>query len=464
MSSATSLRVFRGSRKASLLQPHGRCYKSTDPRNRPCEEEEDCTINSNNAPINERTQRQASTSPPPPPIYVAATRQHVGKTSTSLALLSGFQKRFDQVGFMKPVGQQSLQVHEDGALVDVDKDAVLVKKHFHLHHLKYKHMSPVLIPPGYTRDYLDGKIRLGHQAQLVARAYEEISATSQIVLCEGTGHCAVGSIVHASNAQVAKWMNAKMILVANGGLGNTFDELELNKALCDKEGVEICGVIINKVLPEKLEQTRHYISKALQQHWGKDMLLGCIPDRPFLGCPALSDLERLFDSSLSTGQQHRLRHYQVHDLYLVSTSLIVFLKKLKTNPSRTLYVCHASRSDILLGFLMDHSLRNGSGSEAALLVTGTDEYPLSQQVVDIINGRQNMDEAPAVLLVPQATHKVMEMIHDYTPKLNFEDASRARTAVNHYEPYIDFDLLLERTGHSKLQRHKEASTERKQIS
>lgn len=155
------------------------------------------------------------------PIYVAATRQHVGKTSTSLALLSGLQKRFDNVGFMKPVGQQSLQVQEGGVMVDVDKDAVLVKEHFGLHHLNYQSMSPVLIPPGYTRNYLDGKIALERQEELVNEAYREISSTSQIVLCEGTGHCAVGSIVHASNAQVASWLNAKMVLVANGGLGNT---------------------------------------------------------------------------------------------------------------------------------------------------------------------------------------------------------------------------------------------------
>jgi len=40
------------------------------------------------------------------PIFVAATRQHVGKTTVSLALMSGLQKRFDKVGFLKPVGQQ----------------------------------------------------------------------------------------------------------------------------------------------------------------------------------------------------------------------------------------------------------------------------------------------------------------------------------------------------------------------
>jgi len=389
------------------------------------------------------------------PLYVAATRQHVGKTSTSMALLSGLQKRFDQVGFMKPVGQQSLKVKENGKILDVDKDAVLVKHHFGLDHLNYKDISPVLIPRGYTRDYLDGKINYEDQEALVDNAYREVSAESEIILCEGTGHCAVGSIVHASNAQVASWLGAKMILVANGGLGNTFDELELNKVLCDREGVEICGVIVNKVQPEKLEQTREYISKALDLHWGGVPLLGCVPDRPFLGCPALSDLENLFGTQVLTGENHRLRHYRVQDLNLVATSLQVFLHNLRTNPSRSLYVCHASRNDILLGFLMDHPLRKtGTENESALVVTGTDEYPLSAQVLDIIEGLNESGSAPPVLLAPYPTNTVMDMIHGFTPKLNFEDENRAHTAVNHYEPYIDFDLLLERTGH--LDRAKQA--------
>lgn len=383
------------------------------------------------------------------PLYVAATRQHVGKTSTSMALLSGLQRRFNKVGFMKPVGQQSLEVQENGKTVNVDKDAVLVKHHFGLDHLKYKDISPVLIPRGYTRDYLDGKIKFEDQEALVNNAYREVSANSDFVLCEGTGHCAVGSIVHASNAQVASWLGAKMLLVANGGLGNTFDELQLNKVLCDKEGVEICGVIVNKVHPQKVEQTREYITKALDLHWGGVPLLGCVPDRPFLGCPALSDLEKLFGTKLLTGEMHKLRHYRVQDMNLVATSLQVFLQTLRSNPSRSLYVCHASRNDILLGFLMDHPLRKekGATNESALIVTGTDEYPLSAQVLDIIEGLNESGSAPPVLLAPFPTNTVMDKIHRYTPKLNFEDENRAHTAVNHYEAHIDFNLLLERTGH-----------------
>ena len=42
----------------------------------------------------------------PRPIFVAATKQHVGKTSVSLSLMSGLKKRFKKVGFIKPVGQE----------------------------------------------------------------------------------------------------------------------------------------------------------------------------------------------------------------------------------------------------------------------------------------------------------------------------------------------------------------------
>ena len=157
------------------------------------------------------------------PIYVAATRQHVGKTTTSLALLSGLQKRFDRVGFIKPVGQQCLPVTDaaTGRTIRVDKDVVVVREHFDLDHLDYADMSPLVIGPGYTRDYIDGNICAESQRKRIRDGFEGVSSASDVVLCEGTGHCAVGSIVGASNVDVAKMIGADMVLVANGGLGET---------------------------------------------------------------------------------------------------------------------------------------------------------------------------------------------------------------------------------------------------
>ena len=376
------------------------------------------------------------------PIYVAATRQHVGKTSVSLALVSGLQKRFDKVGFIKPVGQKSLPVVEEGRIMEVDKDVVLVKEHFQLDHLQFKFMSPVLIPPGYTKDYLDGKISDDSHEELVQKAYAQIASKSDVVLCEGTGHCAVGSIVKVNNAKVASWLGADMVLVANGGLGSAYDDLELNRILCHHHGVTIAGVIINKVQIDKYEQTKYYLGKALAQV--NIPLLGVIPDRPFLGCPAIADLEKLFGSSLICGADHRLRHYTVKDLNLVATSLSVFLENLRGKPSRTLYVCHSSRNDILLGFLGESLRRKQLGSpfESALVVC--ERHQLDPHVIDMME----LDGAPPILVVPFTTREAMAMIHSYTPKLNVDDRTRVDSTVRHYEPYIDFDLLLERTGNS----------------
>jgi AAA domain len=108
------------------------------------------------------------------PIYVAATRQHVGKTSASLAIMSGLQKRFDRVGFIKPVGQHCLPVWEEDLHQEIraDKDVVVMRQHFGLDHLPYRYMSPVLIPKGYTRDFIDGKISQDtHHEELIRKAY-----------------------------------------------------------------------------------------------------------------------------------------------------------------------------------------------------------------------------------------------------------------------------------------------------
>jgi BioD-like phosphotransacetylase family protein len=354
-------------------------------------------------------------------------------------------KRFEKVGFMKPVGQKFLVVNDDSAdgttttSLQIDKDAVLVKEHFQLNHVPYRDINPVLIPKGYTRDYLDGKITLDMQKQRIMESFQRIREQSDVILCEGTGHTAVGSVVDVSNAEVAAMLNARMVLVVNGGIGKALDELEINKVFCDKFGVEIAGVIVNRVEPEKYDQVKHYLGKALRNKWNVP-LIGLVPDRPFLGCPAIADMERLFEGSkLVSGKEFRMRHYTVQELQLVATSLEVFLKNLRRDPERTLYVSHASRNDILLGFLIE-SQQRGPQWEAAMIVTGTNDYPISQQVMEIVS---SMKDAPPVLMVPKQTHHVMEAIHRFTPKLHSEDANRVSVAVNHYEPYIDFDLLLE---------------------
>jgi dethiobiotin synthetase len=395
------------------------------------------------------------------PIYVAATKQHVGKTTTCLALMSGLKKRFpNSIGFLKPVGQQHVPVYSDvlDEEIRVDKDVTLMKEHFKLHHCDYRHMSPVLIPDGYTKDYIDGKISNKDQLDLIINAVKSISSRNEVILCEGTGHCAVGSIVGASNAKVANLIGGSMVLIANGGLGSCFDELELNRVLCEHHNVDVAGVIINKVLPQKYDQTKDYMTRALEQQWGIP-LLGCVPDRPYLGCPALADLERLFKTTMITGENKRFQHYTVHDMNLVTTSLTRFLSNLREKPTRTLYLCHVTRDDIILGFLGEYQRRKDCDEpfEAALVICGREEkYDLSEELRDMITNYKDVDVP--ILFSPFTTHNTMEKIHSYTPKLNIHDGARVDAAVSHYEEYIDYDLLLSRTGNALVSQRTATAT------
>lgn len=422
---------------------------------------------------------------------------------------------------MKAVGQQCLRVwdepspdsptttttdgkkKEEGQYVIIDKDVKLIRDHFRLNHLQYSDMSPILIPRGYTKRYLDGEI--DHQGQLadIRRAYLNIvqstsglggddaaAATAissggvtttrstttpnhqSITICEGTGHAGVGSVVGAGNARVAAELGADVVLVANGGLGKAFDELELNRSLCLQYGVNIAGVIINKVQPDKFDQTRDYLTKAIEQMWtgpnGEPAppILGVVPDRPYLGCPALADIESTFGSVLLSGGDHRYRHYDVGSnnqgrtigMSMVTTDLAAFLRTMQRQgpDGRTIFICHVTRDDVILGFLGEYRRRvrrNITFQSALVICTGCDdgmngassELGLSREVCEMI-----MDSGPAgppVLVASgYSPAEAAKQIRTMTPKFNASDERRVKRATEHYEPYIDFDLLLDRTS------------------
>ncbi|CAM9220060.1 unnamed protein product [Ectocarpus sp. 13 AM-2016] len=332
-------------------------------------------------------------------LFIAATRQHVGKTTVSLGLISGLKKRFKNVGFIKPVGQQ----HErtaGGVLVDKAReetlaaafDVSLMKEFFGLK-CRYEDMSPVLIPAGYTRDYIDGKITAGDQLKDVHTAFQNVMDESDVVVLEGTGHTAVGSVVDLNNAQVAKALNADMILVANGGLGSAYDELELNRGICEKYGIKVRGVVLNKVVPGKLQMVKEYFGKLLKS-WDVP-LLGVVPDESYLARPSLIDLEKIFKTKLLAGFENRRQpHYSIKHTHLAATDLHVFLEKLECAPSNPLVVTHCTRDDIVLGFLAHarNSKERGHSFGGAMVLTGLDLRPM-----DYVEELLKMHDIPVIV-------------------------------------------------------------------
>jgi phosphate acetyltransferase len=225
-------------------------------------------------------------------VFIAATRQNDGKTLVSMGLFHAFRKRFSKVSYMKPVGQQYKLI--DGK--KIDKDAVLFQKVYGIEDA-FPDMSPIAVPPGFTADYIDNPRELKEK---IIQAKSNLTNSSDFLLVEGTGHAGVGSVLDLSNADVAHALGAKVILVSLGGIGRAIDEIVLNKALFELKGVELLGVIINKVKQDKYEKVAPLVKKGLARH-GIDVL-GTIPYVPMLSKPTVATLFEELDGDLLTGE------------------------------------------------------------------------------------------------------------------------------------------------------------------
>src|SRR5678816_3026414 len=177
----------------------------------------------------------------------------------------------DSIGYIKPVGQRFVEIAEQ----KIDEDTVLMDEVYKLN-CPLVDMSPIAVEPDFTRKYLQSS-NYDALVKRIERSFDRVAWEKDFVLCEGSGHAGVGAVFDLSNAQVAKHLGCKVIIVSRGGIGKPIDEVALNQALFEKEGVEIIGVIINKVLEEKVDYIADFARRGLKRK-GLE-LLGVLPHR-----------------------------------------------------------------------------------------------------------------------------------------------------------------------------------------
>jgi hypothetical protein len=227
-------------------------------------------------------------------VFLAATGQNRGKTTTSLGLLAAIGERGLRLGFVKPVGQRYLVV--DGTRAD--EDAVLMSEVFGLPD-RLNDMSPVTLPRHFTTDFVLGRVADDLPAQVRA-AYDRVAAAKDLVVIEGTGHAGVGAVIGLSNAAAAAMLDAPVIIVSEGGVGRPIDEIVLNAALFAAHGVRILGAVVNKVDVDAHPDLPDVLARGLAQHGVE--LLGCIPYSAFLANPSLELVATHLDGQLLAGE------------------------------------------------------------------------------------------------------------------------------------------------------------------
>ncbi|NQU17865.1 MAG: AAA family ATPase [Candidatus Saganbacteria bacterium] len=358
-------------------------------------------------------------------VFIAATRQNDGKTIVSLGLLASFKERFLEVGYIKPVGQQYLQIKEH----KIDKDAVLMHDTYNLPD-KYEDMSPVAVPRGFTSNY----ILNGNKKELedkILKAYTNVSKSKEIMLIEGTGHAGVGSVFDLGNAEVAKLLKAKVILVTCGGIGKPIDEIMLNKARFDSLGIEILGVITNKVLPEKYDRVNDIVRKGFAKK-GLEVF-GVIPYQKTLSSPTMAQLLEDMHGKLISGKKGL--NNVVNDIII---GAMPPHEALNYFCAGTLLITPGSREDLILAALSGYVAGEGKDYSIAGIVLSGKTIP-HKTILKLVK----KTDIP-IIAVEEDTFTVASYIHDLIVKIRATDIEKIKATEKLVKEYVDIDRIISR--------------------
>jgi len=362
-----------------------------------------------------------------PRIFVAATRQNEGKTTTCLGLHYVLSTMFPHVGYIKPIGQRFVEV---GGLM-IDEDSVLFDSVFETD-VPIEAMSPIAIDPTFTRRFLADPKQRRFLVDRMSRAFDRAAYAKDAIIIEGSGHAGVGAVCDLSNAQVARILGSKAIIVSSGGIGRPVDEIALNKSLFDKYGVEVVGAILNKVIPEKMDVVSEFAGRGLARLGVP--LLGVIPDEKRLRAPnfgqVVEELHGRWLHAEETGKLQRLER-----VIIGAMSAKGMVDHLQPG---VLILCPGDREDVILAAIAATAIFGMQATAGIMLTHGTLPHP---KMLDLI-GRTGLP----VAICEQDSYKAASGIYSMTVKTQPQDTDKIPLIRDLVMDNIDRDLLAAALG------------------
>ncbi|MBI1841442.1 MAG: AAA family ATPase [Verrucomicrobia bacterium] len=358
-----------------------------------------------------------------PRVFIAATRQNDGKTTTSLGLLAALREHYPRIGYIKPVGQRFVEIEEQ----KIDEDPVLMDAVYKLN-CPLVDMSPIAVEPDFTRKYLQAS---NNEALVkrIQKAFDRVAWEKDFVLCEGSGHAGVGAVFDLSNATVAKILGAKVVIVSRGGIGKPIDEVALNQALFEKEGVEIIGVILNKVIPGKLEFVSDFARRGLKRK-GLE-LLGVIPHQPILSRPTMASIKEELDARVlcAAGSETQTVREVIVGAMGVQNAQRFF------KPG-TCLITPGDREDLLLAAAATAPSAQGETLAGIVLTEGMEP---SASVMKVL---KNMPFP--VLLAEKDSYEVASTVHEMLVKTRPNDIEKIELIRDLIGKHVDVKRILAR--------------------
>lgn len=339
-------------------------------------------------------------------IYIAATDQDAGKTTTSIALLDLARNAGMRIAFIKPVGPKPVAY----ARGQVDKDALTVAQVFGLEE-QLELMCPVVVTPGMTQRAIRGEIPVAELESKILQAVERLEAQCDLLVIEGAGHGGVGAVLGLSNARVAKLLDAPVLMITGGGIGSVVDSVTLNLALYREYGAQVRLLVANKLHISHRETSLEYLRLAFAA--ADFRVIGGFDYLPILANPTLKRVAKLFASEVH-GDRTALERI-IHHVDLGAGSTQRMVDQIKEN---TLLLVTNSRNELIVTLAnLYHHRPEYRNRLVALVISGVSGVsPITQLIL--------AESGLPYLRVEKKMSELFLALHDFVSKLSGEDIEK----------------------------------------
>lgn len=351
------------------------------------------------------------TFPQIPSLLIASTVSYSGKSATILGIAHQLQRKGYQLGYAKPVGTyfQGDNVHKQ------EKDLEFISHNLGLNSDQIQ--SPLLFLDEDTiTQKLKGENTTDYQSCLVDYCSK---IKGDLLLLEGAGDLIQGSLFNLSIPEIAKTINASVLLVTRYDSLFLIDEIIYAKSLL---GENLLGILINSIPPDQFNSIQNTIKPFLDSI--NVDLLGMLPNDRLLQSVSVRELVDQLNAKVLC-RDDRL-DLMVETLTVGAMNVNAALAYFRQRQNMAV-ITGGDRTDIQLAAL--------ESSTSCLILTGNS---LPQ---DLILNRAKDLEVP-ILLVNLDTLSTVEIVDQTFGKVRLHEEIKVKCVQELINQYFDFDKLL----------------------
>ena len=355
-------------------------------------------------------------------LYIGTLESHSGKSLVVLGLMQLLLGKMVKVGYFRPV-------IDDVETGKIDNHINTIISHFNI---DITVEDAYALTQSQVVDMFNDN-RQGDILDTIISKYKQLEKRFDFILVEGSDFSSDGSIIEFDlNIDIAKNLGIPVILIDNGK-GKTLEEfcgnLESAVNTYIQKGIEILGVVANKIRSENLDLVNKRIKKELKNK----TVAFTVPRVKILSHPTLNEILEALNGKVLFGKENL--DNQTGSFGVGAMQLHNYLTQLKDN---SLVITPGDRSDIILGALQANLSHNYPTISGIVLTGGILPEP---SIIKLLEG---FETHVPIISVKLGTFDTTNAIGNIKPKIYAKNKQKIATSIALFNTHIDGELLLER--------------------